>query len=93
MKTQLLKSLLTAFLMLFAWGTQAQTSTRLYIDDFTIEHGESKELKVMFTGDVYITQVQFTIALPEGFEFEMGQKVRTNATTLIGLPQGIYVVN
>ena len=70
MKKNLLKSFLVFFLMMFAWDAQAQNTTRVYIDDFTIEPGESKELKVMFEGNVYITQVQFTITLPAGLEFE-----------------------
>ncbi len=70
MKKNLFKSFLVFFLMMIAWDAQAQNTTRVYIDDFTIEPGESKELKVMFEGNVYITQVQFTITLPAGLEFE-----------------------
>ena len=64
MKKNLFKSILVLFLLMLAWEARAQNTTRVYIDDFTIEPGESKELKVMFEGDVYITQVQFTITLP-----------------------------
>ena len=70
MKKNLFKSFFVFFLMMIAWDAQAQNTTRVYIDDFTIEPGESKELKVKFEGNVYITQVQFTITLPAGLEFE-----------------------
>lgn len=70
MKKNQFKSILVFFLMMFAWEALGQNTTRVYIDDFTIEPGESKELKVKFEGNVYITQVQFVITLPAGLEFE-----------------------
>lgn len=69
MKKICFRSILTVFLFLLACQAEAK-NTHLYIEDFTIEAGESKEIKLMFEGDVYITQVQFTITLPEGMEFE-----------------------
>lgn len=69
----MIKSLLS-IVMLFAsvltGHVMAQTA-RIYVDDFTIHPGESKVMNVMFEADVYVTQAQFFIDLPEsGFEFE-----------------------
>lgn len=50
-----------------AWAQEKDT--RIYMDDFSMSAGEEQELMVKFEGNVYITQAQFTIILPEGFEF------------------------
>ena len=50
-------------------GRSWADSARIYIDDFSVKQGEEIELKVMVEADVYVTQAQFSIEIPEGFEF------------------------
>lgn len=54
--------------LLFSTQIWAQ-STELYVKDFSIKPGEQYELKVFFKGDVYVTQAQFYLDIPEGFDF------------------------
>lgn len=43
--------------------------TRIFIDDMTFTPGEELEVKVKFEGNISITQAQFYLDIPTGFEF------------------------
>ena len=45
------------------------STTRFYSEDFFVEPGKEFEFKILFEGDVYVTQAQFSLEIPEGFEF------------------------
>ena len=63
-------SLLTLLLLLCAGQSYANIkNTSLYFEDFSISPGEEIKLPIMFDGNVTITQVQFKLTAPEGFEF------------------------
>ena len=44
-------------------------TTKFYAQDFSISPGEETEFTIYFEGDVYVTQAQFYLDIPDGFEF------------------------
>ena len=57
-----------AFVLTFFTGLSWADSAKIYIDDFSIAPGEEISLMVMVEADVYVTQSQFFLEIPEGFE-------------------------
>lgn len=60
---------IVAFMLTFIVGQSLADSARIYINDFSVKPGEEIELMVMVEADVYVTQAQFFLKIPEGFEF------------------------
>lgn len=60
---------IAAFLLTLAVGRTWADSARIYVGDFSVDPGEEFELKVMVDADVYVTQAQFCLEIPDGFEF------------------------
>lgn len=61
-------SLLMCILSLVTSQMRAST-TKFYAQDFFVEPGQEVEFQILFDGDVYVTQAQFSLEIPSGFEF------------------------
>ena len=73
---------LVSLLLLFVVQVSANIKeTRLYVNDFTVSPGEEFVLPVMFDGNVYITQAQLELTVPEGFDFDL-QEIQVGRKTL-----------
>ena len=61
---------LASLVLFFAGQASANIkSTELYVDNLTVTPGEEFDLSIMFRGNVYVSQAQFVLTIPEGFEF------------------------
>ena len=74
MKTIKLMKLWFMALALLPLSINAQNSTRLSVEDFTISGGETKTMTVdLDNPDMQVTLVQFDLVLPEGLSVQGGE--------------------
>jgi uncharacterized repeat protein (TIGR02543 family) len=91
-------TILLSFITLAGQVQAQEKTTRIYAQDFSIAPGDETELVIYFEGNVYVTQAQFYLDIPEGFEFVNKGTARrpvyaTNTEISLGLTLSSNLLN